>query len=205
MNLKELEQRARNARQNFEVAQGKLYRGDGEPIYAEAEMKERIRELRSRRNQELDAVEQAVEEKRLEASDNLQSLEDGSPVAWLSAEELEHAAPRQAVIAADVASLDTDALRQRLRGVAHSGERSSQLGYYLAARGRAKSGDLETSKLLEELWDAAIPNSHRQKVEAARTQIREARGIKGIVYLARREQTYAYEPNLAVSGPQRAG
>ncbi len=58
--------------------------------------------------------------------------------------------------------------------------------------------------LLEGLREAIIPDSHRKQVEEAGAQMKETAEVKGICYLARREQTYAYEPNYAVSGVRRA-
>ncbi len=63
-----------------------------------------------------------------------------------------------------------------------------------------KSGDLDTAKLLEDLRESAIPGTHRQKVREARASLEEAGEIKGMVNLARREQSSFYVPNYAVSG-----
>lgn len=193
--MKELQSRAEAARAHFESARDRLYRGDGEPIYAEAEMKERIRELRSQRNQELDAIEQEAEAKRQQANNEAEALQNGGLSAWLTGEELERAGARHAIIAAEVAALNSKELQERINAVTASADRPTRACYWLAARGKLSA---KPGAFLSELREALIPDTHRRKLQEAQGSLRQAGEVRTICKLARREQNSAYVPNYAV-------
>lgn len=195
---KQIKDRAESAVRRFETDRGKLYRGDGEPRYGDVEMRERLAGLRSERNEALDKIEAEADSAREEATNELAALEHGGLAAWLTPDELERASARHTLVAADVGGLSLPELGERLSAVSLLTDRSTQASYYLAARARPK-GEVGASVFLEDLREAIIPASYRQKVQDARDSLADLLEIKGIVYLARREQSSAYVPNYSVS------
>ena len=59
----------------------------------------------------------------------------------------------------------------------------------------------ELSGVLEELAEKLIPDSRRRELEATRSRIEEAGEVKGLAWLAERDQRSAYAPNYAIPGP----
>jgi hypothetical protein len=55
-------------------------------------------------------------------------------------------------------------------------------------------------EVLEDLEEAIVPDSHRTKLESARRSLEALGEVKGIVYLARREQSSPYTPSYALPG-----
>ena len=209
--IEELRARAEAAAERFERARDGLLRQDGSPIYAEAEHAERLAALREERNVALREVEQELVGAVSEAQEDLAALENGDPASMLTGEELATANARRALAQDDVAGLAPEELITRLRAVRHGGDRGSMFAYALAARRRARAGDiggseadrLELTAVLEELGEAIVLEDRRAELEAARQRIRGADEVRTISYLAKNETTSLYNPNLAVPGPGR--
>ncbi len=138
------------------------------------------------------------------ARKDLQALENGDPTTLLTAEEIERANARRAlVLVDDVATLTQEELVNRLEAVIHGGDRAS--GFVStcrpAAGALAKRRVLpELSQALEGLAEKLVPDSRKSEIEAARCRIREAEEAGGAAWLAERDQTSAYAPRYSVTG-----
>ena len=205
----DLRARAEEAAGRFERGRAGLVRADGKtPVYGEEEHAERLGPLREERNGALRGIERELAEAVEEAREDLAALENGDPTALLNVEELEAANARRALAQDDVAGLAPGELIGRLRAVRRGGDRGSMLTYLLAARRRARGGDLgggeaagfELAAVLEELSAALVTEERRAELEAARGSIRGADEVRTIAHLSRHETTSLYNPNLAVPG-----
>ncbi len=137
------------------------------------------------------------------ARKDLQALENGDPTTLLTAEELERANARRALVLDDVAALTQEELLSRLEAVIHGGDRASGFVYLQAGRRRARETDRvlpELSQALEGLAEKLVPDSRKSEIEAARCRIREAEEAGGAAWLAERDQTSAYAPRYSVTG-----
>lgn len=198
--LARLKAQAEAARDRFEEGKEALYRPDGEKLYADAEHEERLRSLRSERNEALDRIEAEVASLVEATTEEIEVLEHGDVTARLWVDELEYASARHTLIAADVATLTDAELKERLSAVARGGDRTSQTCYWLAARGRVSGDDPGMLEALQNLEEAIVPDFHRTKLESARRSLEEASEIKAVVYLARREQSSPYAPSYNIPG-----
>ena len=197
----ELKAKAERARDRFEGGRKQLFRSDGEKLFSEDEHSERLASLRRERNAVLDEIQVEADSSFKAATEEIAVLEHGGLTARLSTDELEQASARHALMAADVASLDRDELKERLAAVMRGGDRATQACYWLAARGKVSGGeDVGMLEVLEGLDEAITPDSHRRKIEAARRSLEEVSGAKEVAYLARREQSSVYAPSYNVPG-----
>jgi hypothetical protein len=202
--LEQLKANAEGVRDRFEEGKKGLFRGDGSSIYGGEEHSERLSEFRRSRNAALGSIEAELSALVERANSEISDFENGGPAAWLSSEEQAAASARLALVRADVANLGRDELIGRLSAESRSGDRAGKVAYWMAARGKVSgSQDVEMLEALGNLREAAVPDSHRTKVEAARRSLREAHEVESVIYLARREQSGAlggYAPNYARPG-----
>ncbi len=200
----ELKARAEAARDRFEEQRARLFRADGKTkVYSDAEHAERLAALRSERNRMLREVQQEAQADIDAAQKDLAALENGDPTTLLTAEELERANARRALVLDDVAVLTQEELVNRLTAVLHGGDRASVFVYLQAGRRRARETDRvppELPRVLEGLAEKLVPDSRKAELEAARKRIEGAGEVRDLAWLAERDQTSAYAPNYAVPG-----
>lgn len=200
----DLKARAESARDRFEEQRARLFRADGKTkIYSDAEHAERLAALRSERNRILREVRREAQAEADSAKRDLAALENGDPTTLLTAEELERANARRALVADDVALLTPEELQGRLEAVLRGGDRASAFVYLQAGRRRARdmgAAPPELSRVLEDLAEALVHEPRKAELEAARRRIEGAGEVLDLVWLAERDQTSAYEPRYAVPG-----
>lgn len=134
--LKALQARAERAQSHFETHERMLYRNDGQPVYGEAEMNERLRALRSERTAELRQVQEEVREIGEAAAAEISNVESRDPAELLTAEEIATAGARRLFAQDAAASLDTEALVARLRSVLAGGDKGAIFAHLSAGEGR---------------------------------------------------------------------
>jgi hypothetical protein len=182
--LEALKARAEVVRDRFEEQWALLHRFDGSKVYAEEKHAERLASLRAECNEALRQIEAEVEAAIEEATTEIEVLQHGDVTKRLTANELERASARLALIMADVTNLSRDELLERLSAVRHSGDRASEMCYWLAARGRVSGDDDEMLEVLKSLEEQTISESHRARIEAARRTLEEVGEVKEVIYLA---------------------
>ncbi|MDP8951169.1 MAG: hypothetical protein M3N18_02835 [Actinomycetota bacterium] len=191
-------------RDQFEDRRKGLFRPDGTQIFADEEHSERLSEFRRSRNAPFDSIEAELNALAERASNEISDFENGGPAVWLSADEQEAASARLALVRADVADLGRDELIKRLSAVSQSGDRAGRVAYWMAARGKVSgTQDVEMLEALDNLREAAVPDSCRSRIDAARRSLRDAHEVEHVIYLARREASGtlgAYAPPYNIPG-----
>jgi hypothetical protein len=110
--------------EDFERARAALHRSDGQPLYGEAETRDRLRELESERNRALTEAERGAREVREEAGREIEWVENADPLASLTPEELAAANARRALALDSAEAMDAEDLEKRLRSVLAGGNRA---------------------------------------------------------------------------------
>ena len=109
--------------QQLERDRAGLYRPDGQPKFAPAEMAEREQLLSEGVRRAIAAADQAVVVATAEAERVKAAAASPDPSTWLSADELGSANSRREFVREDVAGLALPALEKRLAGVVADGDR----------------------------------------------------------------------------------
>ena len=137
---KEIREKAEAAQAAFEQNEKSLYRADGEPIYGEAEMKERIGALKAERRRVCQEAAKKAETEAQEARAKVSALEHRDTTALLSTEEIAAAAARKSFIEDTLAGIRDEVLLERLRSVRESGDRPGMYVHLQAANKRTGEG-----------------------------------------------------------------
>ena len=137
---KEIREKAEAAQAAFEQNEKSLYRADGEPIYGEAEMKERIGALKAERRRVCQEAAEKAEREAREIRAKVSALEHRDTTALLSTEEIAAAAARKVFIEDSLSGIRDEALLERLRSVRESGDRPGMYVHLQAANKRTGEG-----------------------------------------------------------------
>ena len=170
--LKALQARAEAAQEHYEAQERALRRADGQPVYGEAETRDRLGALRAERTAAMRQIQEEAGAVRAAARAEIERVENADPLAALSAEELAVANARRpfALDAAD--GLDRGDLLARLRSVLAGGDRG-EIGAYLAAGSHARG------RFLERRRDAAERNAGTPAARASVTTYTPFDGVLG--------------------------
>lgn len=133
-----LMERAEAAQGAFEAARGSLYRGDGEPVYGEAEMRERLAELQSQRARACGAAVEEARQIRIAAERAVEDAANSDPLASLPTEDLARASAMRGFAADAAEALDDEGFEKRLRSVLAGGNRAEIGAYYAAGSRRSR-------------------------------------------------------------------
>ena len=199
--LKDLQARAEAAQERYEAQERMLYRADGQPIYGEAEMRDRLGALRAERTAAMRQIQQEAVAVREAARAEAERIENADPLAALTAEELATANARRPFALDAAEGLDRGDLIARLRSVLAGGDRG-EIGAYLAAGSRARGRIIERRRdragraggtpaarasvrdytpldgVLSEMRAALVGDGEAAGLEAARTREREAMSVE---------------------------
>jgi hypothetical protein len=188
----DLRRRIDRAAELHEEARGALYRPDGSKVYGEEAHAEREEALRREFHAALDAIGEEIGKRISRAEGEVLRLEHGDPSGALTAEELERAGARRPFVRDEVYGLGTDALEERTRAVIASSDRPAMFVYahHLRAKARedAASGSGADGLRLKELagdLERALDPEGARKLEGARAELEEARGLKDYAHLRR--------------------
>ena len=137
---KQIQETAEAAQATFERNEKALYRTDGEPVYAEAEMKERLDALKAGRQRVCQEAAERADKEAQDARAKVSALEHRDTTALLSTEEIAAAAARKPFIEDALAGIRDEALLERLRSVRESADRSGMYVHLQAAHKRTDEG-----------------------------------------------------------------
>lgn len=174
------------AAEHFEEKRASLFRPDGSKVYTDEEHTERESVLRRELNATFDHIAPDIEKRITAHEQEVLKLEHADPSGSLSSEELERANARRAFVADEVFGLGVDALAERMRAVAASGDRPAMFLYAHHARAKMKTFDSEAEglrlkELVGELESALDPEGTRGR-EKASASLEEARELKSYAH-----------------------
>jgi hypothetical protein len=204
--MTELHDRIDQAREHFEAPQADLYRPDGGKAYSDEEHDERAGALQRELNATLDRLGPEIEKRIETAAEAVHQLEHRDPSGALTTEELERANARSAFIKDEVNGLSTDALAERMRAVASSGDRPAAFLYAHHARMKMQTFDSEAEgltlkALTAELESALDPQGVKRREQAAKA-LEAARELKSYAHYRRHGARDAAELHMnRVYGP----
>ena len=148
---KQIREKAEVAQAAFERNEKALYRADGEPVYGETEMKERLDTLKAERRRVCKEAGETAERETQEARAKVSALEHRDTTSLLSTEEITAAAARKPFIEDALAGIRDEALLERLRSVRESTDRPGMYVHLQAAHKRAATGEGAKLMLQEEI------------------------------------------------------
>lgn len=198
--MTELRAQIDQAAKRHEERRADLLRADGGKAYSDEEHDERAGALQRELNATLDRLGPEIEKRIETAAEAVHQLEHRDPSGALTTEELERANARSAFIKDEVNGLSTDALAERMRAVAASGDRSAAFLYAHHARMKMQTFDSEAEgltlkALTGELESALDPQAAKRREEAAKA-LEAARELKSYSHYRRHGAKDAVEMHM---------